>query len=115
MASLVPAISLQDLIERFQLSPHQLDTELSEGHLGEVSRIIDNHHIVGPELGLSRQEMTTISSDVHGMELQKIEMLRVWKRKCVWRATYRILIEAFLRCNRGDYARKVCELLTQSK
>ena len=109
-----PVISLEDLIARFQLS-RQLDMEIREEHLGEVSRIIDNHQIVGPELGLFQQEMTAICSDVNGVELQKIEMLRIWKQKYLWRATYRKLIEAFLRCSRGDHARKVCELLTQSK
>lgn len=108
-------ISLQDLIDKYNLSEHMLERELSEEHLTKVSRIIDDHEMVGPELGLTPSEMTTIRSDVNRQELQRLEMLTKWKQKCSWKATYRKLIEGLLRCSRGDNARKVCELLTQSK
>ena len=108
-------ISLQDLIYRFHLPQYLLDKEVSEEHLRKISRIIAHHEIVGPELGLTSQEMTTISSDVNKQELQKIEMLKKWKQKYIWNATYRKLIEAFLNCGRADHARDVCELLTKSE
>jgi len=109
-------ISLQDLIHRLHLSQDLLEKELSEEHLREVSRIIADHEIVGPELGLTLQEMTTISSNnVNKQEVQKMEMLRKWKQKCIWNATYGKLIEAFLNCGRADHACDVCELLTKSE
>ena len=108
-------ISLQDVIDRFHLPQYLLDKEVSEEHLRKISRIIAHHEIVGPELGLTSQEMTTISSDVNKQELQKIEMLKKWKQKYIWNATYRKLIEAFLNCGRADHARDVCELLTKSE
>ena len=110
-----PGISLQNLIDRFHLSPDWLDREVSEEHLREVSRVIDEHEIVGPELGLSDQEMTTISSDVKKHDVRKMEMLKKWKRKHLWKATYRKLIEALLKCSRADHAQDVCKLLVQSK
>ena len=106
-------ISLQDLSVRFQLSQALLDEEVSEEHLRETSRIIEDHEIIGPELGLTTQEMTAICSSSQG--LQRLKMLNKWKQKCVWNATYRQLIEAFLKCGRGDHARDLCQLLTQSK
>ena len=110
-----PKISLQNLIDRFQLSQGQLEEEVSEEHLRKISRIIADHQIVGPELGLTPQEMTTISSNyVNNQELQKQEVLRKWKQEFVWNATYRNLIEAFLKCGRADHARDVCKLLTES-
>lgn len=109
-------ISLQDLIERFPLSLGQLDKEISEEHLRAISRIIADHEIVGYELGVTLAEMATISSNhVNNQELQKVEVLRKWKQKCIWNATYRKLIEVFLKCGRADHARDVCELLTESK
>ena len=110
-----PGISLQDLIEKYQLSLHQLDEEVSEEHLRDVSRIIDDHEIVGPELGLSDAEMTALNADGRTHQLKKMEMLRKWRQKSVWKATYRRLIEALLHCGRGNHAQKVCELLAPSK
>ena len=108
-------ISLQRLIDKYQLSPHQLGKEVSEGHLRDVSRIIADHEIVGPELGLSTAEMTAINYDARTQELRKMEMLKKWKQKFAWGATYMQLIKALLKCSRGDNARDVCDLLAQSK
>ena len=112
-----PGISLQDLIEKFQLPHDQLDKEISDEHLREVSRIIDNHEIVCSKLGLTctMLEMTEASADVNKQELQRMEMLRRWKEKCTQKATYRKLIEVLLECSRADQAQEVCKLLAQSK
>ena len=109
------ALSLQDLIVKNGLSPHQLDQEVSEEHLRDVSRIIADHEIVGAELGLTTADATAIVSDARTQELQKMEMLKKWKQRFAWKATYRQLIEALLKCGRGDNAQNVCELLVQSK
>lgn len=74
-----PRISLQDLKKKFQLSDQQLDKELSEEHLREASRIIDEHEALGPELGLTPAEITAISRDGKTQELQNAAMLRKWK------------------------------------
>ena len=109
------ATSLQDLIEKYQLSPHQLDKEVSEEHLRDMSRIIADHEIVGPELGLSDAEMVAVDTDARTQQLKKMKMLKTWKQEFSFKATYRRLIEALLRCHRGGDAQKVCELLASSK
>ena len=103
------ALSLQDLIVKNGLSSHQLD-QVSEEHLLHVSRIIAEHDILGFELGLSNAEMVAINADGRTHELKKMGMLRAWKQKFAFRATYRRLIEALLKCSRGGEAQKVCEL-----
>ena len=108
-------ISVQELIDKFQLSTHQLEKELSEEHLREVSRIIDDDEILGPELGLSTADMTAISSDAKKKEHQRMEMLRKWKQIFAFKATYWKLIEAFLNCKRADCAQNVCQFLTKCK
>ena len=110
-----PRILLQDLIDRFQLSQKLLDQELSDEHLTKASKIIADHEILGPRLGLTEQEMIAIERDARTHELKKEAMLRKWKQKFSWRATYCMIIEALLECNRADHAREVCELLAQSK
>jgi len=109
MAGLV--ISLQDLKEKYHLSEDQLNKEVSDEHLRAVSRIIDDHKIVGPELGLTEQEMTAINRDNETHDLKKGAMLRQWKQKYSWKATYKNLVEALLKCSRANDARRVCELL----
>lgn len=109
-----PGISLQDLRGRFQLSGELLDAPLNEEHLREASRIIDDHDTLGLELGLASSEMTAISSE-RTLQLQRSAMLTKWKQKFAWKATYRKLIDALLKCSRADLAQEVCELLAQSK
>ena len=107
-------VSLPDLIERLRLSKYQLDTRLGEEQLTEVARIVADHEILGPELGLTDDEMTAISTE-KTFQLQRSAALKKWMQKSAWKATYRTLIEALLRCSRADLAEKVGELLAQSK
>ena len=106
---------MQDLIDRFNLSEDQLDTEVSDEYLREVARIIDNHEILGYDLGLTKPEMTAVDRDAKPHELKKIETLKRWKEKYAWKATYRKLVEALLECHKADCATQVCELLNDSK
>ena len=108
----VAGISLQELKDKFHLSQEQLDAEISDEHLKEASKIIADHEILGAELGLTQEEMTAISLE-KTLELQRLAMLRRWKQKLAWKANYRTLIEAHLKCGRADRARDMCKLLTQ--
>ena len=108
-------ISLQDVMDKLHLSQDQLDKEVSEEHLTEASNIIDDHEVLGPRLGLTEQEMTAIDRDAKTHDLKKKAMLKKWKQKNAWRATYRTLTEALLKCSRADRAQDVCELLAHSK
>lgn len=108
-------ISLQELLSKFHLSQDLPDKGVNEEHLRAVSVIIDDHEVMGPELGLTAQEMIAIDRDARTHELKKQMMLSKWKQKFSMNATYRILIEALLQRNRADYAGQVCELLAQSK
>lgn len=103
---------LQDLREKLQLSDDHLDARVSDEHLREVSRITHDHETLGPELGLTPDEMTAIISSE---QPQRLAVLRKWKQISAWKATYRKLIEALLKCGRADIAKKVGELLAQSK
>jgi len=107
-------ISLQDLIEKFQLSKDQLDAGLGEEQLREAARIVADHETLGLELGLTPDEMTAISSE-KTLQLQRSAVLRKWKQKSAWMANYRTLIEALLKCSRADLAQEVCEVLVQGK
>lgn len=81
----------------------------------EASRIIDNHKLVGYQLGLSEAEMTAIDVDEREQELRRVVMLKRWKQTCAQEATYKTLIEALLCCSRAQQATELCILLAQSK
>ena len=63
---------LEILLQDLQLSKDQLDAEVRKEHLSELSRIIDDHETLGPELGLTPDEMTAISSE----QLQTLAVFR---------------------------------------
>lgn len=108
------AITLQDLIDRFHLSKDQLDGEFREEHLVKAARIIADHEVLGQQLGLSN-DMATINSE-KDTQSKGLALLKKWRQRSAWKATYCKLIEALLECGRADCARDVCiELLTQSK
>ena len=107
-------ITLQDLIGRFHLSDELLGSNPSDEYLWNVSKIIDDHEVLGHELGIPLPEMSVIASEKN-VQLQRSAMLRKWKQRSAWKATYRKLIEAFLKCSRADLAQKACEMLPKRK
>ena len=80
-----------------------------------MARIISDHEILGRELGLTESDMTAINRNAREHQFQKVKMLEEWKQTFSWKATYRILIAALLKCKKAEYAHEVCKLLTQSK
>lgn len=107
-------ITLQVLMEKFKFSSDQLKVEVSHEHLTKISHLIENHEILGPHLKLLPAEMANIKS-TSTMASQKLSMLEMWKEKFSYDATYKVLIEACLECNKAKTATCVCQLLTQRK
>ena len=105
---------MQDLMERFQFSPYELDAEMIPEHLRDCAKLFDDYEIVGAELGLDEPSMTDIR-DEKTQERKRMALLRKWKQVFAWRATYRCFIDALLNCSRADSACNVCKLLASSK
>ena len=108
-------ISLQDLVDRFHLSPDQLGKKVSEEYDMALSKIIGDHEILGPLLGLTDQEMIEVDRDARTHEGRKKAMLVKWRQIYAFKATFEILIKAFLQCDRAQGAEEVCKLLAQGK
>lgn len=105
------SISLPDLMERFHLSECQLKKEVSDDHLNKLSKVINGHEVIGPELGLKDIDLTDLSAA--GSEFQKNrKMLNTWKQRFSFNATFKVLIEALLNCSKGQQATDVCRILT---
>lgn len=106
-------ISVEDLRERFDLSQEQMNAQFRKDHLAKASRIIGDLKLLGSYLEV---DMTAAIGSQRDLQSKKLAVLRKWKEKYAWKATYRIFIEALLQCGRADCASDVCtELLTQSK
>ena len=107
-------VTLPDLKAKFHLSQKQLDQQVSEDHLLEVSMIIDNHQVLGPHLGLPGPAMATINPNLD-ITLQRMQMLQMWRQRYAYNATYNAIIEILLKLGKAQQARCVCELLTKCK
>lgn len=103
--------TLEDLLARFKISERQLKDKLSDEHLPAIARIID-HEIVGPQLGLTQQEMEAIQADGQREEVRRLNTLRKWRQKYSINATYEELLKALLSCKMAELAEKVCILLS---
>ena len=110
-------ISLQDLIERFHLSKDQLDKEVSDEHLREASRIIDDHKTLEPALGLliKRWLQSVLTWANMRSKSGNIEENGRQAQVCLEGHIYRKLIDALLKCGRADHDQDVYELLSKSE
>lgn len=103
--------TLEDLLARFKISERQLKDKLSDEHLPAIARLI-NHEVVGPELGLTQQEMEAIQADGKREEVRRLNTLRKWREKYSFNATYEELLKALLKCQMAEQAEKVCFVLS---
>ena len=96
------------------VTPESLDSPCSDIHLANVAGEMRRWEGYAPYFGITEAEEEEIASDYkHRYELQKREALRIWKRKCGSKATYRELIRIFQeRANRemAEMVRKLCQM-----
>ena len=101
---------LQELISKYpNVSREVLNEHCSSDLANKVARKIDGWR----ELSLEDAEMSEIECDNKKEMERRLETLRMWKRKCGSSATHRVLVEAFLKCQRVDLAETVFNLLEQ--
>lgn len=104
-------ITLQSLMKEYRLSQELLDKEVGDKFLREVSWIIDDHDVLGRELGLKEPELMDINHNTEDHNLRKRNMLMKWRQRYAFKATNKKLIEALLECHENKQARDVCKLL----
>ena len=111
MTSPAGGISIARLVQHCQLpDEHVLDVQVTSDHFHEVSCSLSEWKRLAPILGISRQVVEDIEDDNNKGEKRRIAFLEKWTQKySVW-ATYRKLMEALLKIERGDDALKICGL-----
>ena len=108
---------LEELCKRFELSNDDIDKEVSGDHILEIYSQLENWKEVAAHLGLTQEDVEAIEGRAGLNEkLMKLYMLQEWKRKNKIKgaATYRVLLEALLKCDCANTVVKVCELLSSS-
>ena len=105
---------LQKLISKYpNVSREVLNEHCSSDLANKVARKIDRWRELALYLSLEDAEMSEIECDNKKEMERRLETLRMWKRKCGSSATHRVLVEAFLKCQRVDLAETVFNLLEQ--
>ena len=86
-----------------------------EEHLAEIATSITEWREISPFLGLSEaEEHEILGSGIHSVRLQKIAMLRLWKKKKGTAATYNQLCRAFRKSKLLDLEDKMKAILAES-
>ena len=108
---------LVDLCKRYNLSDEDIDKEVSNEHIGEIYRQLENWEQVAHHLGLSGPDIEAIECKAgRNVELMRLYTLRKWKSKKRLDGTvvYRVLLKALLKSGSLNSAAQVCKLLQKS-
>ena len=111
MTYLASGMSVAELVQHCQLmDEHVLDERVTSDRFHEVSCSLSEWRSLAPILGITQQVVEDIERDYREEERKRSVFLKKWTQKFSVRATYRGLIEALLKIERGDDALKICEL-----
>ena len=102
------SLTLEDLIAEYGVK--NIDKECSDEDILAFGEFCDPWEEVGKFLGLSPADISAITEDHRTASLRRLGVLQKWKSRFAFKATYRALITALLKCKKADEARKVCHI-----
>ena len=103
-------VSFEELITHVKLSADKLDKQCSDEHITSISLFLTNWQTVAPHLGLTETDEEDVE-DAKRTQDKRYRTLRTWKAKNSFKATYKVLVDVFLKIGRADLAEKVCRFL----
>lgn len=104
-------VSFEELIAYVKLSADKLEKQCSDEHITSISLFLANWQTVAPHLGLTETDEEDVNEDAKRTQDKRYRTLRTWKAKNSFKATYKVLVDVFLKIGRADLAEKVCRLL----
>ena len=107
------SLSLEDIIA--QSGVRNIDKECSDEDILAFGDYCDPWRQVGLFLGLNNALLNAIDGDHRTVSLKRLGTLQKWKEKFAFRATYKVLINALLKCEKADQALQVCKILAQKE
>ena len=112
-AAPMAGVNLEDLLEHVGLSTDDLDTKCSDEDLSNLSLVIPSWETVSPFLSLKEADIEDIRSESDKNRAKVFNMLKKWKKRHGFRATFRVLVDVFLmKLEDADMAEKVCKQLS---
>ena len=107
------SLTLEDLIARSGVK--NINKECTDEDILAFGDFCDPWQLVGVFLGLDTAQLSAIDEDNRTVSLKRLGTLQKWKSRFAFNATYRVLINALLRCGKADRALKVCQILAQKE
>ena len=104
-------VTLEELIAHVSISAYELNKPCSDEHITSISLFLTNWQTVAPHLGLTETDEEDIEEEGKKTQDKRYKTLRRWKNKNLFKATYQVLVDVFLKLSRADLAEKVCQLL----
>ena len=104
--------TIEELIEKVKIRKEILDRECSDRDLTALTQFCDNWRLIGHHLGLEKY-LNDINRDNASEEEKRFALLRRWKQVFDFRATYRMLVEALMKCGNVQSARKLMEYIAK--
>lgn len=107
----VATTTLQQLLDKAEFEGQHLNQQCSEHDLVEIATHCDEWQMIGYHLKLTGNEVTAISDDYKTTGEKRVRVLMKWRSKYGHKATYKVLIEAFLSNKQVDTAQRIIEWL----
>ena len=104
-------ITFEELTAHVGISADMLNRECSDEHVASISLFLANWQTVAPHLGLTEIDEEDIEEDGTKTQDKRYKILQKWKARSLFKATYKVLVDVFLKIGRADIAEKVCKLL----
>ena len=92
-----------------------LDQECSQQVLLRLAKHCVDWQLTGFHLELTKSDIVAVDEDYRTAEQKRVEILRKWKEKFAFKATYRVFIEALMSCGKASDAIHACKAIMSSK
>ena len=107
---------MDEILTKTGAKEEDIDKMCSDEHIREIARNIEKWELIAEPLGLRDTHIEVIHKEHRDdVEVQRVKCLKKWKKMFEFKATYRCLIEACLKCERAELAVSVCTLLSSSQ
>ena len=85
----------------------------SRNDLLALSKFCDPWDLIGHHLELEQSQISAIDDDNKTTDQKRVGVMQTWKEKFAHKATYRVLVNALLDCDKAQHALEVCKILAR--
>ena len=104
-------LSIEEAADRVGVRLDVLSKECSDAVSLDLADFCVKWKLIGGRVGLTEGDLTAVDGDNRTVEEKRVGMLKKWKSKFAFNATYRALIEALLAEGRCADAIEACKVI----